>query len=294
VLKALKFIGIGLAGLVGLAILAAIGLSVVGQARLNKTHDIQAATIIIPTDEEALARGEHIVEAICLSCHGADLTGLAIIDDPALGAIYASNLTGLADTHTDADLVRAIRHGLAIDGRQLIIMPAESFIYFSEEDLGAIIAYLKTIPATGERLPTPQLGLVGRVLLGAGVFGDVFPAEHIDHERPFPEMPAIGATEAYGAYLTRLCQGCHGPQLAGGQPGDPESPPAPDLTPAGALGSWTEADFITAMRAGVTPDGRQLDPAFMPWESIGKLDDEELVGIWLHLRALPALTTTLE
>jgi mono/diheme cytochrome c family protein len=290
----LKSIGIGLVGLVGLTILAVIGLSVVGQARLNKTHDIQAVTIIIPTDEEALARGKHIVEAICLSCHGADLTGLAIIDDPALGAIYASNLTGLADTHTEADLVRAIRHGLAVDGRQLIIMPAESFIYFSEEDLGAIIAYLKTIPATGERLPTPQLGLVGRVLLGAGVFGDVFPAEYIDHERPFPEMPAIGATEAYGAYLTRLCQGCHGPQLAGGQSGDPESPPAPNLTPGGALGTWTEADFITAMRAGVTPDGRQLDPAFMPWQSIGKLDDEELVGIWLHLHALPALTTTLE
>jgi hypothetical protein len=78
------------------------------------------------------------------------------------------------------------------------------------------------------------------------------------------------------------------------QPGDPESPPAPNLTPGGTLGNWTEADFITAMRTGVTPDGRQLDPAFMPWKSIGKLNDEELVGIWLHLRALPARTTALE
>lgn len=290
----LKSIGMGLAGLVGLVILAVTGLSVVGQARLNKTHDIQAATIIIPTDEDALARGQHIVQAVCLSCHGADLTGQVMLDDPALGTVYASNLTGLATTHTDADLIRAIRHGLAVDGRQLMIMPAEAFIYLSEEDLGAIIAYLKTIPAAGERLPTPQLRLVGRVLLATGAFGDMFPAEYIDHQRPFSEMPVIGASEAYGAYLTRLCQGCHGPQLTGAQPADPASPPAPDLTPGGALSSWTEADFITTMRTGVTPDGRQLDPAFMPWQSIGKLDDEELAGIWLHLRALPALTTAPE
>lgn len=286
--KLLKWLGISLAGLVGLIVLAAIGLSIVGEVRLNKTHDIQAVGITVPGNDAALARGEHMVNVACKSCHGADLSGETMMDDPPIGTVYAANLTGLAETHTDADLVRAIRHGLATDGRQLIIMPAESFIYFSEEDLGAIVAYLKTIPSTGERLPTPQLGPLGRVLLGAGVFGDVFAAEYIDHDRPFPEMPAVGATEAYGEYLSRLCQGCHGPQLAGAQPGDPESPPAPNLTPGGELGNWTEEDFIVAMRTGVTPTGRQLNPSFMPWESFGKLDDEELRGLWLYLHSLAA------
>jgi mono/diheme cytochrome c family protein len=282
----LKWIGISLGGLVGLIALAAIGLSIAGEARLNKRHDVQAENITISTDDVTLARGEHLV-ATCKSCHGADLSGKVMIDDPPIGTIYATNITGLAKTHTDTDLVRAIRHGLATDGRQLIIMPAESFIYFSESDLGSVIAYLKTVPRAGDELPKPELALVGRILMGAGVFGDVFPAEYIDHDLPFPEMPEIGANEAYGEYLARFCKACHGPELAGAQPADPESPPAPNLTPGGELRGWAENDFITAMRTGVTPPGRQLDPIFMPWESFAKFEEDELRGLWLYLESLP-------
>lgn len=292
--KVLKWLGMVLGGLLVLLVVAAVALSVIGASRLNKTHDVQAENITVPADEAALARGAHLVEVACKSCHGAELSGQPMIDEPPIGTIYAANITGLAETHTDADLVRAIRHGLDTDGRQLMIMPAEAFIYFSEEDLGAVIAYLKTVPRTGDERPAPQLGPVGRILMGAGLFGDVFPAEYIDHELPFPEMPEVGANVAYGAYLSRFCGSCHGPGLAGGQPPDPESPPAPNLTTAGRLGSWTEEEFMTTMRTGVTPSGRQLDPAFMPWESFGKFDDEELRGLWMYLQTLPAGETAEE
>jgi len=85
------------------------------------------------------------------------LSGQLAADGPVLGTVCAANITGLADTYSDDDLVRAIRHGVGMDGRQLMIMPAESFIYFSKEDLGAIIAFLKTIPRAGDDVPGPQL-----------------------------------------------------------------------------------------------------------------------------------------
>ena len=283
--KVLKWIGIILGGLLLLIILAAVGLSIAGGSRLNKTQEIQAETIPIPTDEAALARGEHLVQAACTPCHGSDLSGQPLLDDPAIGTVNAANLTGLGQTHNDADLVRAIRHGVGHDGRQLIIMPAESFINFSAEDLGAIIAYLKTVPGIEDDLPEPELTFMGRIMLAAGMFGQIFPAEYIDHSQPFPDMPEVGANVAYGQYLSRFCIACHGAELTGGPPLDPDSPPAPDLTANGQLGNWSEADFIAAMRTGVTPDGRQLDPESMPWESFGKFDDDELQGLWLYLHS---------
>lgn len=286
--RVLKWVAIGLGGVVVLLVVAAVVLSAAGAARLRRTHDIQVEALTLPTDAAALARGEYLVTVNCKSCHGADLSGRSLTDDPPIGKINAANITGLAATHSDADLVRAIRHGVDTDGRQLMIMPAESFIYFSAEDLGAVIAYLKTVPRSGEALPEPQLAGMGRLLLGAGLFGNVFPAEYIDHAMPFPDMPAIGTNAAYGRYLSRLCLACHGPNLSGGRPSDPQSPPAPSLARDGRLGSWTEADFLTAMRTGVTPDGRQLNPAYMPWDSFGKFDDAELQALWMYLQTLPA------
>ena len=282
--KVLKWIGIILGSLLILIILAAVGLSIAGGARLNKTQEIQAEALSIPSDEAALARGEHLVYAACSSCHGPDLSGQPLLDDPAVGTVFASNLTGLGDTRTDDDLVVAIRHAVGPDGRQLVIMPAESFIYFSAEDLGAVIAYLKTVPAIENDLPEPELTFMGRILLTAGMFGQIFPAEYIDHSQPFPEMPEVGANVAYGEYISRFCTACHGAELTGGPPADPDSPPAPNLTMSGRLGGWSEAEFFEAMRTGVTPDGRQLDPEAMPWESFGKFEDDELQGVWLYLQ----------
>ena len=285
--KILKWIGVVFGGLIGLVILAAVGLSIAGEVRLNKTRDVKTETILIPSDEAALARGAYLVHVACKSCHGADLSGQPILEDPAIGTVYATNLTGLSQTHTDADLVRAIRHAVDRDGRQMIIMPAESFIYFSQEDLGAIIAHLKTVPRSGNDTPSPQLGLMGRILVGAGQFNP-FPAETIDHALPFPEMPKIGVNVEYGEYLSRFCSSCHGPDLAGGQPADPASPPAPNITPAGRVGTWSEAEFIQTMRTGVTPYSAELDPTFMPWQSFAKFDDVELKGLWMFIQSLPS------
>jgi mono/diheme cytochrome c family protein len=289
--KVLKWVGIVIGGLLVLIVVAVIGLSISANSRLNKTYDITAETITIPTDPEAIARGEHLADVACRDCHTAELTGQDILGDPSIGAIYTANITGLPDTHSDEEIVRAIRHGLDTDGRQLMIMPSDAFIYFSEADMGALVAYLKSLPRCGEEHPTPELAFMGKVLLGAGLFGNVFPAEYTDQTTPFPTMPEIGANAAYGEYIGRICSTCHGPNLAGGPPLDPESLAPPNLTPAGELGSWTQEDFLTAIKTGFTPAGRQLDPEQMPWESFSNFTDDELTGIWLYLNSLPPTPT---
>lgn len=292
--KVLKWMAIFLGILLAVVVVTAVVLSLNGNAQLSKTHDVPVKMIDIPTDAAAVARGEHMVKASCLSCHGPDLSGAPVLEDPALATIYGTNISGLADTHTDEEIVRAIRHGVAPDGRQLMVMPSESFIYFSEDDLGAIIAYLKTQPRTGTDQPSPTLGPVGRILLGAGVISNLFPASYIDHNLPYPDMPEIGKNEAYGEYLSRFCFGCHGDNLAGGTTPDPASPPAPNLTMGGELQGWTEADFLKLMRTGETPTGRQINPDFMPYESYGQLADEELQALWLYLNSTPPVQTAVE
>lgn len=285
--KALKWIGIVLAALLGLLILTAVGLGIAGGQQLKKTHDIQAEAINIPTDEASLARGEKLMDvAFCTECHGEDLTGDVVFQDPVIGAIYASNITGLDEHHSDADLILAIRHAVVHDGRQLMIMPADVFINLSAEDLGAIIAHLKTLPRKGDELPGPEITFMGRILLAAGMFGDVFPADYIDHNQPFPAMPEIGMNIEYGGYLAGLCTGCHGIDF-GGKVFGPEAPPAPNITTGGEPAEWSEEEFIQTMRTGVSPHGHELDPEYMPWQAFSKLSDDELKALWIYLQSVP-------
>ena len=294
--KALKWLGIVLAGLVGLLAVAVVVLYFLGTNRLNKTYDIQAEAIAIPNDEATLARGQHLVEggALCTICHGQDLSGDVEFEDPMVGSVYSSNITGLDATFSDADFVRAIRHGVDPDGKPLILMPSHLYIDLSAEDLGATVAYLKTIPRVENNLPESHVNTIGRVMLAAGMFGDeVLTVETIDHNQPFPSMPEIGANAAYGEYLSFLCTNCHGENLAGQivDPTEPNSPWAPNLTPSGELGDWSEADFIQAMRTGVSPHGHVMDSEFMPWKAFAKFDDAELQGLWMYLQSVPAVSS---
>lgn len=288
--KGLKWLALGLGVLVGLIAIAVLVFYAMGSGQLNKTRDIQVESIPISEGGSALERGRFLVEAAsCTICHGEDLSGDVEFDDPSIGTIYSSNITGLDQSHSEADMIRAIRHGVDTDGRQLILMPSNLYNNtLSAQDMGALIAYLKTVPPVENKLPEPQLTFVGRALLGAGVFGDVFAAEIIDHSQPFPPMPEIGANIEYGAYLAGFCTGCHGEDLAG-LPADPDVdfPGAPNLTPGGELGEWSEADFIQTLRTGVSPDQHTIDPEFMPWKAYGQLPDGDLQGLWLYLQSVP-------
>jgi hypothetical protein len=63
------------------------------------------------------------------------------------------------------------------EGRGLIIMPSGHFYYFSDRDLGDIIAYLKSIPPVDREWPEPEFSALGKILIGAGILGNVIEAE---------------------------------------------------------------------------------------------------------------------
>ncbi|HEX5077343.1 MAG TPA: c-type cytochrome [Gemmatimonadaceae bacterium] len=224
------------------------------------------------------------------ACHPY-LGGAVYSSSPAIGTVAGPNLTrgkgGIGADYSDMDFVRAIRRGVRRDGRSLVVMPSEVFTHLSQEDLGAVIAFLKQVPPVDREVPRSGFGPVGRALLAAGKM-NILVAGKTPHITPPASVPA-DTTAVYGKYLADIagCHGCHGYGLSGGRvAGPPGLPPASNLTPAG-IGSWTEADLARALREGKRPDGSQLDE-FMPWKVFRGMTDAEIHAIWLYLRSVPA------
>jgi mono/diheme cytochrome c family protein len=285
--KALRWTGIVLGGLVGLVVLAVLGLYFVGSRRIGRRYDIQPASIVIPSDAAALEAGRHWTAILCVECHGEDLSGDVLIDDSTIGYVPTPNLTagagGVASNYGDADWVRALRHGVNNEGRALLAMPSANYYYMSDGDLGELIAYLKSVPPVDNDLGGFRLTFTAKVLLAAGVFGEAaLPAEIIDHSGPRPAAPPAGATVEYGDYLVRVvgCRDCHGKELAGGAHPEPGAPPGPNLTPGGSFRAWNLQAFIGA--------ARNLPNGYMPWKDLGAMTDPELEAMFSYLQSLPA------
>jgi mono/diheme cytochrome c family protein len=295
----IRRIALGAAVLALVLVFAVAVVYAVSERNIRRTYDVPAlATLQMPPADDAdavLARGEHLATAIgkCVKCHTLDLGGQVFIDDPAMGRIVATNLTtgrgGRLGGYDDAELERAIRHGVGLSGRALLFMPSREYYYLGEEDFAALAAYLRSLPPVDRELPASKVGPLGRTLYATGQL-PLFSAEDIDHAAPRPQSPPQGVTREYGKYLANIggCTGCHRPDLSGGRiPGrPPEFPAATNLTPAG-IGTWTEADFFRAMRGGIRPDGSAIDPA-MPWALTSRMTDDEIRAVWLYVSTVPA------
>ena len=263
-----------------------------GQLQMNKTYNVQVDTLEVPEDRASIERGAHIAAYNCSGCHSEDYSGKAFFEDPTIGYIPSSNLTpsGAVGSYSEEDWIRALRHGIGPDGRSLVVMPSQATYYYSDEDLGALIAFLKTLPPVENELGTISLKPMGVLLVRLGMFGDIFAAEIIDHNAPRPESPEPGVTAAYGNYLVNVndCRACHGSDLSGGTSPDPNSPPGTDITQSGILGAYSSsAEFIEFLRTGITPYNKEINNEFMPWEHYGLMTDEELSAIYEYLYSLP-------
>jgi mono/diheme cytochrome c family protein len=291
--KVLKWIGIGLGALVLLIVLAVGALFIRAQMMINKAYAAPAVALTIPTDAASVARGQHLITAVaaCVDCHGQDLGGGVVIDDPALGRIVAPNLTsgGRGGALNDADFARVLRYGVKTDGHSVLVMPANDYTHFSDSDLASVIAYIRSVPAVPDTQPGHELRPLGYILVGAGQLPIVI-AERIDFATAGSPPVTPDVSMAYGQYLTAIaCTGCHGEGLSGGPiPGaPPDFLPAANLTPSGEVGGWTESDFINTIRTGQTPSGREL-VGDMPWQTFAKMTDDELRAIWLYIDSVPA------
>jgi mono/diheme cytochrome c family protein len=291
-----KWLGIVLVSLVGLILVAGVVMFLIGNARLNKTYDIPPSNITVPTDAASIEFGKHRAETLCEGCHGADLSGKNNwFSAPPLGTIDSVNLTsgagGIGGTFSTEDYVRAIRHGIGRDNKPLFMTAVVSTAHLSDQDLGAIIAYLKTIPPVDHKTNGKHFTPLAKILFGAGMLGKL-PAESVNHD-VHVTAPARGVTADYGKYLvdTNDCRICHGPNLNGGPFPDPTIKIiTPNITPGGEPGFWTEEQFINTIRTGKTPGGHDLNPDHMPWKDYRNFQDNELKAIWAYLQSLPKLS----
>jgi len=293
--KVFKWIGIVLGSMIGLIVVAGVVLNLMGNARLNKKYDFPTSNITVPTDAASIEYGKHRAETLCEGCHGPNLSGIEKwFNAGPLGTVDSANLTsgdgGVGQEYkTDQDYVNAIRHGIDPEGLPIFMPAVASTSHLSDEDLGAIIAYVKSVPPVDHMTNGHQFTPLARILLAAGKLGKL-PVEAVSHDIHVT-APARGVSVEYGGYLveTNDCRVCHGPQLNGGPYPDPTiTLISPNLTPGGEVGFWTEEQFINTLRTGTAPSGHQLGE-HMPWKTYKLMTDDELKAIFMYLHSIPKL-----
>ncbi len=292
----LRRIGIAVAVVLGLAAVALAVIWFIADRRAARRFDVAVVPLsaVPATDRAAVERGRRIAGPIskCVDCHRADLGGQVFIDDPMLGHVIAPNLTGgrggVLGRYDDAHFARAVRNGIGAEGRPLMFMPSYEGHAMSDQDVSALIAYVRQSPKINNVLPASHLGPLGRILSVTGSL-PLYDADRIDQSERPPRTVVAGPTVTYGRYLARIggCTGCHGPGLSGGRiPGTPPSwPPASNLTPAG-MGRYDLASFTIALRRGRRPGGSPID-SVMPWRLTRGMTNEEIEAVWRYLQTVP-------
>lgn len=264
-----------------------------GERKAQRVIDIAVAPIALPDDAASIERGRYLYASRgCVECHGADGAGREFVNDGKGLRIKAPNISpgpgSVVAAYTVQDWVRTIRHGVKPDGRPAFVMPSEDYARLTDEDLGALVAWMRRMPpAAGESLMAEVPPLL-MALYGVGLMQDA--AEKIDHRLPPAQPVAAGVNAQHGAYVANMCIGCHGEHLSGGKipGGPPDWPPAANLTPGegSALAAYPDADsFVAMLRSGRRPDGSVI--AVMPFSSLRALNDTDARALYLHLKALP-------
>jgi len=249
----LKWLGRGVLAVFLMLLVAAGVVYALSERIVGRTYDVPAEPIAIPTDSAAIAEGERLARTRgCYNgCHGEAAEGGLFIEDRLLGSIDAPDLTRAVRALTDEQLVRVIRHGVRADGSSVFVMPSADFYHLSDEDLGAIVAFLRSLPPTDGPETSVRLGPLGRLLFVMGEFQPA--AAVIEHDAPRVD-PGDGSDPLLvGEYLARTtCAECHGRNFEG-NPGPPEATPNLRITAA-----YTPEQFRTLMRSGEPLDGRDL------------------------------------
>jgi mono/diheme cytochrome c family protein len=277
-----------LSGLLTLLLALIAGLGGIGMVKVYAPRSVALADVKVAGTPEQIARGEHIANVMCADCHAANqqlpMSGGINLSDQfglPLGLIVPVNLTpaGPVKDWSDGEIIRAIRQGTDRSGHPLFAMSgiAEQFSNFSDDDVQAIVAYLRNQPPVQNVTPEESLSFIALLLEGAGLVPDV-PA------RTGPiSAPPKGPTVEYGKYIISYagCNSCHGKTFTGGEGG--LAPVGPNLTVI--VPKWTREEFIKTLRTGVDPTGHHVSDV-MPWKSFARLDDVELSAVYEYLHGL--------
>lgn len=270
-------------------------------------------------DSSVIAYGKYLVygPAHCATCHVSPdrlaevemgmevpLTGGFELEIPP-GRFYAGNLTSDVETGigalSDAEIARTLRYGVNSEGRY--IMPFMEFQNMSDDDLTAIISYLRSVEPVRKEVPKTEFSFLGKALLTFGLVKPVFP-------KVTPPKSVIRDTSAaYGEYFCSSvanCKGCHtardlktgeftGPFFAGGMVFGPDPTTknhvfvSPNLTgdkSTSVIANWNEEVFIQRFRAGRMPASSPLVNSPMPWGEFSRIDENDLKAVYKFLTSL--------
>jgi cytochrome c553 len=287
--RLLEWIAISLGSIAGMVVVAVVALFFAGRMKMAVDTDIPVRPPLIPSDRASIARGRHLAEAValCTECHQNGLRGKDMGVPSIVATLVAPNLTagkgGVGGEYTAADWDRAIRHGVAKDGRKLVVMPSEYYSHMTDSDFAALVSFLNSLTPVDNELPQSKLGLLGEALVGARLYP--LAADVIRHDDVGVNVFDASVSAEYGSYLATIatCRGCHGPELRGraDQIGRPAAPSLVDSTR-----NWSADDFRKTMRTGRTPQGRALDPQKMPWPRLANLTDDELNAVYEYVRSI--------
>lgn len=279
--------------------------------------DTPAPAVTASKDPDVIARGKYLVHgpAHCAMCHSTDdrdapgkvrttplRGGLPFAMGP-LGTRYGRNLTPDPDTGigrlSDAQIARTLRTGVLHDGELSFFMRFAA-ADLSDEDVVAVLSYLRSLEPVRNEVPRGQWALFGKVLL-TYAFGpirprDTAPPKHV----PASDTPSVER----GAYLAdhvALCTSCHtpfdqttfeptGPKGSGSLPEPSHGADsdmeyvAPNLTShaTGITGQMSEDVFLARIKAG-----RTRATSIMPWETFQDTSEADLRSIYRYLRTLP-------
>jgi mono/diheme cytochrome c family protein len=282
-----------------------------------------AGAIKIAATPEMIARGEYLGKhvSLCLDCHserdwnkfagpikpGSFGKGGEAFDrtvDPKFpGAVYAKNITPAGiGTWTDGELLRAVTEGVSRDGTPLFpLMPYPHFGKMSEDDVHAILAYIRTLPPVQNgNIPARSLDFPLNLIVRT-----------IPEPASFKPRPPATNKLAYGEYLVNaaLCTECHTPIDDMGQPlpgkafagGTEYRHPqygfrirTANITPDAdtGIGTWTEQQFVDKFKSFETPNDSPLSETeqrqntAMPWNQFAGMTREDLSAIYAYLRTV--------
>jgi len=280
------------------------------------------STMVVDRSAARIERGRYLFETVsaCGDCHSpGDWTrfggpvapanvGKGRVMPEAMGlpgTIVAPNLTSDAQTGaarwSDGQLMRAIREGIGHDDRPLFpLMPYADYASMSDEDVQALVAFIRTLPPVVNPLPPTRINFPVNLLIKSA-------------PKPVGKVPAPdrGDPVAYGRYLTRIagCQSCHTPNahgeiveeelLSGGREfpfSDAVKVVSANITPdtATGIGQLTEEQFLDKFYQykEYAEKGSPVVPlannTVMPWLGYARFEPADLRAIYAFLRTVPA------
>jgi mono/diheme cytochrome c family protein len=257
--------------------------------------------------QTAVERGGYLVNGIltCGNCHtprgpggvldmSKQLSGGPQTWDTPQYRVKGSNITPDKETGiggwTDAQIKRSLQDGVRPSGVPLSPqMPFAFYKIFTPADLDAVVAFLKSVPATRNQVEPPVYKAAMHVEVPPGA------------EKPYSDADMADPVKR-GFYLVTIghCMECHTKTPGGtdfknslGKGGEEFKGPwgvavARNITShkEKGIGAWTDAEIKAAITQGKRRDGSPLKPP-MGYGMYATMNDADLSAIVAYLRTVP-------